>query len=640
MSVPEKDFSQRIASLTPEQRRLLELRLKRQQEDDVARPRPLPRLAGATSFPLSFAQQRLWFLAQLEPESTAYNLFETVRLAGRLDAGVLDRAFSEIVRRQESLRTRFEESGGQGSQVVEPPRPFAVERVDLGALPAAERKPEALRLVTRAVRVPFDLRAGGLLRATLFRLDAQHHLLLVVIHHIVSDGWSIGILLAELTALYEAFTRAALSPLPELPLQYADFAVWQRRWMSGGVLAEQLGYWRRRLAGAPPLLELPTDFPRPAVQSFHGGRRPVTVPGDLARELTVLGRREELTPFMVLLAAFEALLGRYTGQADLSIGSPIANRRQVEIEKLVGFFVNTLVLRTDLGGDPEFVELARRVREASLGAFSHQDLPFEKLVDELRPERTLSYSPLFQVMFNLQNARPSRVELTRLTLEPLTVEHGQAQLDLSLSFIESGDGLTGWLEYNSDLFEPETAERLARHFTALLRGIADAPGQRLSELPLLSASERRQLLVEWNETAVSWPGETLLHELFERQAASRPEAWAVGFGAERLSYGELSARSNRLARHLRRWGVGAEVRVGLCVERSAAMVVALLGILKAGGAYVPLDPSHPAERLGLVMADSAVPVLVAEERLLGRLPSSLSAVARVVCLDRDGEAIA
>ncbi|HEY0557957.1 MAG TPA: amino acid adenylation domain-containing protein, partial [Thermoanaerobaculia bacterium] len=507
------------------------------------------------------------------------------------------------------------ESGGQAVQVVEPPHPFAADRVDLRSLPAAEREAEALRLAAEAVRVPFDLKAGGLLRVTLFELGDEHHLLLLVIHHIVADGWSMGVLLAELTALYEAFATGHPLP-PEPPLQYADFAVWQRGWMSGEVLAGQLAYWRGRLAGAPPLLELPTDRPRPAELSFRGARRPLALPAELGRELMALGRRENLTPFMVLFGGFAALLARYTGQTDLVVGSPIANRRRTEIEGLVGFFVNNLVLRVDLDGDPGFRELGSRVREAALGAFAHQDLPFEKLVDELRPERALSYSALFQVMFNLQNARPPKIELSRLTLTPLAVELSRSPFDLSVNLLEGADGFAGGLEYATDLFDPETADRLARHFEALLRGIAAEPGRRLSEIPLLSAAERRQLLADWNDTGRDWPAGTLVHELFEAQAARTPDAVAVADGTETLTYAGLDERANRLAHHLRSLGAGPEALVGLCVERSAAMVVALLAVLKSGAAYVPLDPSHPAERREMVLADSGVSLLLTDERLL------------------------
>ncbi len=603
--------------------------------------RPVPRDGP---LPLSFAQERMWFLNQLEPLSSAYNLEIGARLEGDLDPLALACCFTELVRRHETLRTVFAAVDGRPVQVIQPSADFELETADLRAFDPAGRDAQLRRRVLAAGGSPFDLAQGPLLRATLLRTEDREHALLLVMHHIASDGWSMALLLGELTELYAAFTADRPSPLPELPVQYADFAVWQRGWLAGEELGRQVEYWKGRLAGAPALLELPTDRPRPAVQSFRGGRHRLTLSPELSGELESLGRREGLTPFMVLLSAFQSLLGRYSSQADVVVGTPIANRTHTEIERLIGFFANTLVFRADLADDPPFLELARRVRGSALGAYDHQDLPFEKLVDELHPERHLSYPPVFQVMFILQNAPAPEVALAGLKLLPLEVDRGQSPFDLTLMLAESAGSWSGWLEYVSDLFDAATVARWATHLEVLLGGIVAGPERRVSELPLLMEAERRQLLFEWNATAVSWPGETLLHELFEGQAALRPAAWAVGFGAERLSYGELSSRSNRLARHLRRWGVGAEVRVGLCVERSAEMVVALLGILKAGGVYVPLDPSHPAERLGLVMADSAVPVLVAEERLLGRLPASLSAssaaAVRVVCLDRDHEAIA
>ncbi|MEO7416929.1 MAG: condensation domain-containing protein, partial [Thermoanaerobaculia bacterium] len=424
---------------------------------------------------------------------------------------------------------------------------------------------------------------------------------------------------------------------PELPIQYADFAAWQRSWLSGEELARQVAYWKDQLAGAPPLLELPTDRPRPAAQSFRGARQRLSLPAELMRSLEVFGRREGLTPFMVLMAAFQALLGRYTAQGDVVVGTPIANRTRTEVERLIGFFANTLVFRTRMGDDPAFVELARRVRGSALGAYDHQDLPFEKLVDELHPERDLSYPPLFQVMFILQNAPAPEADLGSLRMLPLPADRGQSPFDLTLTLMAAGESWVGSFEYVTDLFDAATMARWAGHLEVLLRGIAEAPERRVSELPLLSADERRQLTVDWNDTARPWPAGALLHELFTAQAARTPEAVAVSQGGRTLTYRELDERSNRLAHRLRRLGVSSEVRVGLCVERTPDMVTALLGILKAGGAYVPLDPSHPAERLALVIEDSAVPVLVTEEGLLGSLPAYS---ASIVCLDRDSGELA
>ncbi len=643
MSVSDQEFQKRIAALTPEQRRLLELRLQKQQAQPVEAVRPqapqlIVRLAERGRYPLSFAQQRLWFLEQLEPGGSAYSLFEAVRLEGPLDIELLGRVFTEIVRRQESLRTRFAEEdgqeGGEAVQIVDPARParpFAPRQVDLRALPVRQREPEALRRAAAEARVPFDLTRGDLLRVTLYRTDDEQHVMLLAVHHIVSDGWSMGVLVAEVTALYTAFAQGQPSPLPELPVQYGDFAVWQRGWLAGEVLDQQVGYWKRQLAGAPPVLELPTDRPRPAEQTFRGTRRPVVVSGELVRSL----RLEGATPFMTLLAAFQAVLGRYTGTSDVVIGSPIANRRQSEVEKLIGFFVNTLVLRTDLNGDPPFLELVRRVRQVALGAFAHQDLPFEKLVDELRPERALSHSPLFQVLFNLQNAPAPKIELADLTLTPLDVEHAEVPFNLTLMLWEGAEGLTGWLEYSTDLFDASTMDRLVEHWrTFLTSGLAD-PGVPISDLPLLSGPERRQLLEEPNNTRVEHPRDTLIHELFAAQAARTPQAPAVSFGGQTLTYRELDERANRLAHHLRRLGVGPEALVGLRVERSERMVVGLLGILKSGGAYVPLDPSHPEERLAMVLEDAEVKVLVTDDFLDQEAIAAESAVAPVRWTDEE-----
>ncbi|HSF39081.1 MAG TPA: condensation domain-containing protein, partial [Thermoanaerobaculia bacterium] len=607
------DLSQRLASLSPEQRKLFELRMKRQQEEaEAARPRPLPRAEGESRFPLSFAQQRLWLLERMGMGGAAYNVFQAVRLDGPLDVSALGRCLTEIARRQESLRTRFEEGADGAAQVIGPPRPVVPSLVDLRSLPDEEREAEALRRAALEVQTPFDLGQGALFRVTLYRTGAERHVMLVVLHHIVSDGWSMGVLLGEVTALYEAFSRGLPAPLPALPVQYADFAVWQRRWLSGDELERQVGYWRQRLEGAPALLELPTDRPRPPVQSFRGARCSRLLGRKLADALAGFGRRENLTLFMTLLAALEAVLHRSTHVADLVVGTPIANRTRTEIEKLIGFFVNTLALRVDVSGNPTFSELAGKVREAAVGAFSHQDLPFEKLVDELRPERSRSHAPVFQVLFNLQNAPMPPVRLSRLTLTPLEVEDGSAKFDFTLGVQEVEGGLdVRWL-YKLDLFDPPTMARLAGHFETLLAAAIAAPERQISELPLLTAAEEEQLR-EWNATGAAYPVEPCLHEL-------------IAVRADR----ELVSAARRLALRLRELGVGPEVPVGVCAERSPEMVVALLAVLEAGGAYLPLDPDYPADRLAFMLADSAVPVVLAQERLLDRLPEH---GARVVPLD-------
>ncbi|HET9229074.1 MAG TPA: condensation domain-containing protein, partial [Thermoanaerobaculia bacterium] len=586
--------------------------------------------------PLSFAQQRLWFLEQLQPGSPVYNMPVALRLRGELSVPALRASLSEVVRRHESLRTVFVLADGQPLQRVLAPGAVSLGVIDLGGLDPREREGELARLVGENAAQPFDLAAGPLLRASLVRLDETEHAVLLAQHHIVSDGWSTGVLVREVVSLYGAFASARPSPLPELSVQYPDFAVWQRGWLAGEVLERQVGYWRERLAGLPGLLDLPLDRPRPAFRTGRGARHAFQLPSPGLQALKDLGRREGATDFMTLLALFQILLSRVSGQEDLATGTVIANRGRSELEPLIGFFANTLVLRGDLSGRPSLRDVLLRTREGALEAYAHQDLPFEHLVEALQPPRSTSHTPLFQVMLVLQNAPQEPLSLPGL--ETALIEGGNrtggARFDLTLDLAETPSGLAGSLEYATDLFDPATVSRLAGHFLTLLSEAAAAPSRLASELPLLGAAERQQLMLEWNDTEVA--GEAVrIHELFERQAARRPRAPAVAGQGMALSNGELDAAANRLARYLRRLGVGPESRVALCVDRSPEMVVALLGILKAGAAYVPLDPAHPAERLAMVLGDSAPAVLVTEERWLDRL-----AAPRVVCLDRDRERIA
>ncbi|HSF41071.1 MAG TPA: amino acid adenylation domain-containing protein [Thermoanaerobaculia bacterium] len=612
-------------------------RARREASGTLAPPIvPVPR-DGAV--PLSFAQQRLWFLDQLEPGSFAYNIAGGVRLTGTLDVPALTRTFSEIVRRHESLRTTFG-TGEEGEPlaVIAPPAPFDLPLHDLTALPEEERERKALALATAEVQRPFDLARGPLFRLTLVKLSETEHAMIVAMHHIISDGWSIGILVRELGALYGAFVAGRPSPLPELPVQYADFAAWQRRWLAGEVLDAQVRWWAEHLAGAPPVLELPTDRPRPAVRTHRGGQVFLEIGAELSERLEAAGRRLGVTPFMTLLGAYAVLLSRYSGQRDVVAGSPIANRSHEEVEDLIGFFANTLVLRTNLealGGDPLFSDLAARVRETALGAYAHQDLPFERLVDELHPERNLSHSPVFQVMFALQNTPSQGLELPGLTLGPLPIESGRAQFDVNLTMIPTDRGFVSRIDYNADLFDAATAARMIGHYRHLLAGIAEDPARRVSALPLLSEVERHELLVCGNNTGAEVPGRTV-HELFEATAARVPGAVAVTFEGESLTYGDLNARANRLAHHLRGLGVRPGVLAGLCVERSLDMLVGLLGVLKAGGAYVPLDPSYPADRIAYVLEDGRIPVLLTQASLLASVPELAALEARIVELD--GEA--
>ena len=589
--------------------------------------------------PLSFAQQRLWFIDQLEPGNPVYNTPRGVRLRGTLDIAALERALTELVRRHEALRTTFRDLHGEPVQVIGQAKPFIVVIEDLSGLPEATREEEARRLTREEALGPFDLSTGPLVRARLLRLaklPREEHVLLLSLHHIVSDGWSMGVLVREVATLYAAYAIGAESPLKELSLQYGDYAVWQREWLQGEVLDQQLSYWRKQLAGAPPVLELPADRPRPQVQTFRGAALPFKLSKELAQELRALSRREGVTLYMTLLAGLQTLLARYTGQEDISTGTPIANRRRGEIENLIGFFVNTLVLRTDVSGNPTFRELLQRVRETALNAYAHQDVPFEMLVEVLQPERSMSYTPLFQVLFVLQNAPQEKLELPGLTLDLLDIDSGTAKLDLMLSLEESEEGLEGICEYSTDLFDEATIHGLLGHFETLLEGVVNNPDERLLQLPLLSQAERRQLLDEWNATAEQFPNDLCVHELFAQQAEHMPDGVAVIFEATQLDYRELNERANKLAHRLRTLGVGAEQIVGVMLERSTEMIVGLLAILKAGGAYMPLDPEYPQERLAFMLEDADARVVLTQQSLAERLPEQSAFVVR---LDADWETI-
>jgi len=573
------------------------------------------------ALPLSFAQQRLWFFEQLQPGLAAYHLPVALRLEGPLNRAALEQSLNEIVRRHEALRTSFDHSDGRPCQIIAPSLTLTLPLVDLQALPADQRAAEIRRRVTAETRRPFDLVHGPLVRGTLLRLGPEDHVGLLTLHHLVSDGWSSGILVRELTTLYAAFCTGAASPLPDLPLQYADYAQWQRQWLQGELLARQLAYWQTALTGAPAALALPTNHPRPAVPSFNGAHQSRTLPPALAQGLSALCHQEGVTRFMALLAVFQLLLSRYSGQDDLMVGTPVANRTRLETEDLIGLFVNTLVLRTDLSGDPPFRELLGRVREVCLGAYGHQDLPFDRLVEALRLERDASRHPLFQVMFVLHTAALQSIEQPGLKLSLVEGESEAAHFDLTLQIGDSADGLSATLVYNTDLFEADTISRLLGHFQTLLAGVIAAPDQRLSELPLLSAAEREQLLVTWNQSesgAEPLPA-CCVHQLFEAQAARTPDALALIGGTEPLSYRELNRRANQLAHHLRALGVGPEVLVGLCLERSPELIIGLLAILKAGGATLPLDPAYPAARLAFLLGDAGAPLLLTRAGLMAHL---------------------
>src|SRR6185312_13760686 len=588
--------------------RLEELRRAR-QELKLPPLVPQPRAGG---IPLSYAQERLWFLDQLTDLGKTYHECLALRLEGRLDIGALERSITELATRHEILRTRIKAIEGRPLQVVESPSVCRLRWIDFPRATHGYGQDEAVRrlLQEESARL-FDLGTAPLFRAVAVRLGTDDHLLLISMHHIITDGWSLrGVIPRELGALYRSALGSLEEKLSPLDVQYADYAIWQRSWLQGEVLGRQLGYWKEQLAGAPAMLQLPTDHPRPTVPSYRGGSVPVELPERLVRELRALARAEQVTLFMLLLAAFQLLLSRWSGQSDVVVGSPVAGRSHRSLEGLVGFFVNNLVLRTDRGGDPVFSGLLQRVKQTALGAYAHQDIPFEKLVTELQPVRDMSRQPLFQAVFALQNIPQEELKLPGLLARPMQIEHGTSKFDLTLQLTEAGAGLRGGFEYSSDLFERGTIERMAGHFSRLLGAIVENPEGRLSQLEMLAEAERQQLLLQWNRTEKEYPRERCIHELFAQQARRTPQAVAVTCEGEQLSYAQLDECAERLARRLVSLGVGPEVIVGLCVERGVQMVVGLLGILKAGGAYLPLDPSYPRERLQFMLQDAGAAVLL------------------------------
>ena len=607
-----------------------------QQNLQLSAPPIVPR-AKNTDLPLSYAQQRLWFLDQLQPLSAFYNVPVALRLVGTLNVAALEQSLQKIIHRHEALRTNFVTVDGQPTQVIQTQGNWKVSIVDFKYLSTTEQEIATQQLAQQQAIQPFNLATEPLIRPTLIVLSKTEHALLVCMHHIVFDGWSVGVFVEELAALYNAYSQGQPSPLAPLPIQYADFAIWQRNWLQGDVLQSQLSYWQQQLANAPALLSLPTDRPRPSVQTFAGAYQQFALPTELTDRLVKLSQEQNCTLFMTLLAAYDTLLYRYTGVADILVGSPIANRDRSEIEGLIGFFVNTLVMRSNLAGNPTFSELLSRVQEVALSAYAHQNLPFEILVEALQPERDLSHTPLFQVMFAVQNASPSEVELAGLTVTPLITEGATAKFDLSLLMQNTPTGLVGCWEYNTDLFDASTIKRMTGHFVTLLEGIITNPEERISQLPLLTAIEQQQLLVEWNNTQADYPQNKCIHQLFEEQVELAPDAVAVVFGNQQLTYHQLNCRANQLAHYLRSLGVTLDVLVALCVERSLDMVVGLLGVLKAGGAYLPLDPEYPIERLSFMLEDAQVSVLLTQQHLIERLPKYQ---AKLVCLDETWSQIA
>jgi amino acid adenylation domain-containing protein len=594
----------------------IELKIKLGQNAEF---RPIQTVPRSGTLPLSFGQERLWFLHKFNPSSPAYNLPVAVRLQGSLDRNLLERVLSEIVRRHESLRTTFPAIDGQPIQVIHPARPVNLSVINLADLPKQELEAAAHRLVVEEAQSPFDLATGPLLRAILLQLGEDDQIIIFTLHHIISDGWSTGVLVREVVQLYEAFSKEDPSPLKELPIQYADYAHWQRQWLQGSTLNEQLLYWKKQMDGAPPVMELPTDRPRPPVLTFDGSTQKFTLSAELSHALRALSRRESATYFMVLLAAFKALLHRYTGLTDILVGTPIAGRNGVETEHLIGFFVNTLTLRTDLSGDPTFRELLGRVRKMALEAYVNQDVPFEKLIEELHVERRLSHNPLFQVMFAVQNAPTSQLVLPGLSLHQVETPNTTAKFDLALTMIESGEYLHGSVNYNTNLFDACAIERLIQHYKLMVEGVTANPDQTLSSISILADEELFRLTRVLNDTDTAWPTTSLIHEHFEEQARRRPDATALIFEGEHLAYGALNERANRLAGRLRELGVGPEFNVGIYMERSLELVIALLGVLKAGGAYAPLDPDYPFDRLASMIRNAGIDLALTQKALHKRL---------------------
>lgn len=586
--------------------------------------------------PASFAQERLWFLDQFEPDSAVYNLRAVFRMEGNLDFAALQRTFDQIIARHESLRTVFGTADGRPIQIIAPQLQVPIRREDLRHIPLADHDAEILKIADAETLEPFDLSKGPLVRLSLLTLGEQSYVFLLTLHHIIADGWSAGVLSGEMNAYYTAEVTHQPARMPELSIQYADYATWQKEWLQGEALHEELDFWKDHLAGAPAFINLPTDHPRPATMSFEGTSHKFDFTPELSEAMELASRQLQVTPFMLLLATYEVFLSRYTGQQDFVIGTPIAGRTRVELEPIIGLFTNTLVLRAKTGGNLTFKELVHNVRNVALNAYSHQELPFEKLVEELQPERNLSYNPLFQVMFVLQNAPEEEFDLPSLKLTPVEVERHSSKFDLTLSFGKDKNFYRVAFEYNTELFDAPTIKRMADNYITLLESVIANPAQRIAHLPLLTADEERQVIHVWNATQTRFPIDQGVHEIIAYQAALTPNATAISCGGETLTYHALNQRANQLARYLLRVGVKPDQPVGLCVLRSLDMVVAMLGILKAGGAYVPLDPDYPIERLAFMTSDAGMAALVVHQQTSQMVASFTGAR---VTLDTDWDII-
>ncbi|HLG65938.1 MAG TPA: amino acid adenylation domain-containing protein, partial [Ktedonosporobacter sp.] len=611
-----------------------------QTEQGIHLSPPIEVSAHTAPRPLSFAQQRLWILDQFEPQNSAHTIASALQLQGILDITALEQSLREIICRHEILRTTFATTGQSIIQIIAPFTGWSLPIVDLQTLSAKTQEAELLQLRQEELQRAFDLSKGPLIRATLLRLGAETSVLLLSMHHIIFDDWSRSIFVRELSALYNAFSQGQPSPLPPLPAQYADFARWQRQWLQGKVLEAHLTYWKEQLRGAPAVLQLPTDRPHPAIQTFAGAIQSITLSKDLLQGLKALSQSEGATLFMTLLAAFQVLLFRYSGQEDIVVGTPIASRTRPEIEGLLGCFINTLLLRTNLSSNPTLRELLRRVREVALEAYAHQDLPFEKLVEELQPERDLSRNTLFQVLLDLHNTPDIPLELSGITVQPLEITRTTSKYDLSLIIRETKDALIVSFEYKTDLFDDTTIARLSNHFRVLLESFISTPTRRISALPMLTWEEQQELLIIRNATATAYPKELCLHDLFDQQASRTPDAIAVTFEGSYLTYRELSTRANQLAHYLQALGVESEKVVAICMARSLEMILGLLGILKAGGAFVPIDPAFPLERKTFMLEDTQALALLTQQAYAEQMPSETIKGERILCLDTQWHKIA
>jgi len=629
------DFSKRIAELSPEKRALLIKRLQNKLKDSN-KEQSISKRENQAEFPMSFAQERMWFLHQFNPNSPLYNIAAAIQISGALNENALEKSLNKIIQHHENLRATFAIEKNQPVQHVQPELILALPIVDLQNLSKSDQILVYQQLAKEVGRQPFDLIHGPLLRAKLLRLEKEEYILLFTMHHIISDGWSTGIFIRELSRFYDAFNNRKRPELPDLPIQYTDFAAWQRQWLKGENLESQLNYWKNHLEGIPPVLELPTDRVRPGILRYHGAHYSFKLSKKLTETVIRLSRQEEVTLFMTLLTAFQTLLYRFTTQSDICVGTPIANRNHAEIEDLIGFFVNTLVMRTHFSSDPTFLELLKQVRDVTLEAYAHQDVPFEMLVEALKLERNMSHTPIFQVMFDLQNAPLETLEFSGLKLTIQEIETETAKFDLLLTMIEEVDGLRGIFEYNTDLFNSSTIERLISHFQTLLENIITNPDRRISDLQILPKVEEQKILIEWNRTATDSLEEISYHQLFEKQVEKTPTTAAVVFQEDALSYEELNIRANQLANYLRKLDFTPETKVGICVDRSLAMIVGILGIFKAGGAYVPLDPTYPKERLTFILGDANISILLTQNDLINHFPDYKG---KILCLDSEWELI-